>query len=141
MQRIEKTQKHHARLNRYDEKRYSAKRKKLREELLIGEKVLILAERIKKKDAPGKFYKQSFQNISYFNKERRFIIRKIQRIDGIKHYCLKDAQNNRIFTKRFQRTELFAIRGNFVMRLYISLYKTENVIFIIKMSMIKFMMF
>ena len=35
------------------------KQKKLRENLKIGEKVYILAERIKKKSAPGKFYKQS----------------------------------------------------------------------------------
>ena len=112
---IEKTKKLHDRLDRYDKKRYSAKRKRLREELLIGEKVLVLAERIKKKAAPGKFYKPSVQNISYFNKERAFIIRKIQPIDGIKYYWLKDAQNNKKLTKRFQRTELFAIRGNFIM--------------------------
>ena len=59
MQKIEKTQKLHARLDRYDKKRNSANRKKLREELLIGKKVLVLAERIKNKAAPGKFYKQS----------------------------------------------------------------------------------
>ena len=87
----------------------------LREELLIGEKVLGLAERIKKKAASSKFYKQSVQNISYFNKERAFITRKIQPIDGMKYYWLKDAQNNRKLTKGFQRTELFAIRENFVM--------------------------
>ena len=54
MRRIEKTQKLHASPDRYDKKRYSAKRKKLREELLIGEKVLVLAKRIKKKVVPGK---------------------------------------------------------------------------------------
>ena len=59
MLRIEKIQKPHARLDRYDKKRYPAKRKKPGEELLIGEKVLVLAEGIKKKAAPGKFYKQS----------------------------------------------------------------------------------
>ena len=48
MHRIEKTRKLHNRIDRYDKKRYSAKRKKLRKELLIGEKVLVLAERIKK---------------------------------------------------------------------------------------------
>ena len=88
---------------------------------MIGEKVLVLAERIKKKAAPGKFYKPSVQNISYFNKERAFIIRKIQPIDGIKYYWLKDAQNNKKLTKRFQRTELFAIRGNFIMQMFILL--------------------
>ena len=111
-------------------KRYSAKRKKLREDLLIGEKVLVLAERIKKKAAPGKFYKQSVQNISYFNKEGTFTIRTIQPIDGIKYYWLKDAQNNENYkklTKRFQRTELSAIRGNFVMWLYTSLWHIIDV--------------
>ena len=52
------------------------KKKKLRENLDIGEKVYILAERIKKKSAPEKFYKQSVQNISYFNKEKIYKIRK-----------------------------------------------------------------
>ena len=55
MHRIEKTKKLHDRLDRCDKKRYSAKRKKLREELLIGEKVLVLAERIKKKAAQASF--------------------------------------------------------------------------------------
>ena len=73
---------------------------------MIGEKVLVLAERIKKKAAPGKFYKQSVQNVSYFNQERTFIIRKIQPREGIKYYRLKDAKNKLI--KRFQRTELSA---------------------------------
>ena len=51
------------------------KRKKLRENLKTGEKVYILAERIKKKSALGKFYKQSVQNISYFNKDVIYTIR------------------------------------------------------------------
>ena len=76
--------------------------------------MLVLAEKIEKKSVPGKFRKQSVQNISYFNKERTFIIRKIQLIDGIKYYWLKDAQNNRKLEKRFQRTELYAIKGNFI---------------------------
>ena len=59
MHRIDKTKKLHDRLDRYNKKRYLAKRKKLREDLMIGEKVLVLAERIKKKAAPGRFCKQS----------------------------------------------------------------------------------
>ena len=42
----------------------------------INEKVLVLAEMIRKKSAPGKFYKQSVQNISYFNKENNFLLGK-----------------------------------------------------------------
>ena len=79
----------------------------------MSEKVFVIAERIKKKAAPGKFYKQSVQNISYFNKDRTFTIRRTRSIDGIKYYWLKDAQNNKNLAKRFQRTELFALRGNF----------------------------
>ena len=38
------------------------KRRKLRELLDTGEKVLIIAKRLKKKDAPGVLYKSSTQN-------------------------------------------------------------------------------
>ena len=82
---------------------------------MISEKVLILASRIKKKDAPGRFYKQSVQNISYFNKERTFMIRKKQPIDVITFCWLTNVQNSQKVPKRFQRNELFTIRGNFVM--------------------------
>ena len=59
MHRIEKTKLTHEKLKRYDDKKYNRKNKKLRESLNINKKVLILAERIRKKSAPGKFYKQS----------------------------------------------------------------------------------
>ena len=94
--------------------KYSNKRKKLRDEFFVGEKVFVPNERIKKKTAPGKFYKQSVQNISYFNEDRTFNIREIQAIDDVKHYWLKDAENNKKLAKRFQRTKLFVARGNFV---------------------------
>ena len=61
---------------------------------MIGEKVLVLAERIKKKAAPGRFYKQSVQNISYFNKGMTFMIRKKQSIDDITFYWLTYVQTN-----------------------------------------------
>ena len=64
------------RLDKDDLKKYRTKKKRLHEELNVGEKVLILAERIIKKSAPGKFYKQAVQNISYLNKENVFTIKK-----------------------------------------------------------------
>ena len=70
MKRIEKTQRLQRKLDDYDKTIYSFKKKQLRTDLSIGERVYVLAERIKKKSTPGKFYKQSVQNISYFNKER-----------------------------------------------------------------------
>ena len=108
--RLEKTKKLHNRLGRYDARKYSTMRKKLIKERFVGEKVLVLAKRIKKKAVPGKFYKQLVQNISYFNKDTTFITRKILPTDGIKYYRLKDAQNNRKVTKCFQRTELLAVK-------------------------------
>ena len=94
MHRIEKTSKLNDRLDRYDKKIYQRKRIELRENLKVGEKVYILAERIKKKSAPGKFYKQSVQNISYFNKETIYIIRKKQKIDEVTYYWAKSPLND-----------------------------------------------
>ena len=111
MHRIERTDKTNVRLDRFDRKKYLRKRKKLRENLDIGKKVYVLAERIKKKSAPGKFYKQSVQNISYFNKEQIYTIRKKRLIDGIKYYWVKSSLVD--LPKRFQRSELFALRANF----------------------------
>ena len=113
MHRIEKTRKLYHRLDDYDVKKYSAKKRKLRDEHFVGEKVYIVAERIKKKSVPGKFYKQSVQNISYFNKDKTFIIRATQSISGIKYYWLKNAETNRNLAKRFMRTDLFALKDNF----------------------------
>ena len=73
---IERIKLIHNRLNRYDQKKYDRKKKKMRENLNINENVLVLAERIRETLALGKFYKQSVQNISYFNKEKIFFIRK-----------------------------------------------------------------
>ena len=73
MHQIEKTKLTHVRLKRYDNKKYNKIiKKKLRENLNINKKVLVLAERNRKKSDPGKFYKQSVQNICYFNKEKIF---------------------------------------------------------------------
>ena len=109
---FKKTSKLNARLDRFDKKIYQRKRKKLRENLNVGERVYILAKRIKKKSTPGKFYKQSVQNNSYFNKETIYIIRKKKIVDGIRYYWVKIPLTD--LGKRFQRTELFALQENFI---------------------------
>ena len=113
MHRLDKTKKLYHRLDDYGVKKYSTKRRELRDELFIGEKVYVLAERIRKKNAPGKFYKQSVQNVSYFNKDKTFIVRAIRSISGIKYYWLRNSETNRNLPKRFQRTEFFALKSNF----------------------------
>ena len=79
----------------------SVKKKQLRTGLSIGERVYVLAERIKKKSASGKFYKQSVQNISYFNREKMFGNRAKQTIDKITYYWLKNSETNRKVVKRY----------------------------------------
>ena len=73
----------------------------MRTGLSIGERVYVLAERIKKKSTQGKFYKQSVQNISYFNKEKIFVNRAKQTIDKITYYWLKNSETNRKVVKRY----------------------------------------
>ena len=107
MHRLEKTDKLNQRQDRCDRKR-----KRLRENLSIGEKVYVLAKRIKKRSAPGKFYKQSVQNISYFNKDTVFTIRKKQIIGNIRYYWVK--RPFRELNKRFQRSEVFVLKSNFL---------------------------
>ena len=111
MHRLEKTHKLNQRQDRYDKKKYDRKRKKSRKNLNIGEKVYVLAERIKKKSTPGKFYKQSVQNISFFNKDTVFTIRKKQLIDKIMYYWLKSPLAD--LNKHFPRSELFALKPIF----------------------------
>ena len=95
---IERTKLIHDRPNRCNKKKCDINKK---QNLNINKKVLVLAERIRKMSAPGKFYKQSIQHISYFNKEKVFFVRKKQKIDKISYYWLKDSQNKK-WTNRFQ---------------------------------------
>ena len=55
--RIEKTKLVNDRLDQYDKRKYKVKRRKLTGNLNVGEKVLVLAERIQKNSVPGKFLK------------------------------------------------------------------------------------
>ena len=58
------------RYKRHERKKYQKKKKKLRIPLEIGENVLLLSSRIKKKDSPRLFYKSSTDNRLYFDKKQ-----------------------------------------------------------------------
>ena len=73
--RIEKVGKNNKRIKRYIIKK-DANKRKLREPLAIGEKVLVLSERLKKKDAPGKLYKPTTQNKFFLIKIRYLLLKK-----------------------------------------------------------------
>ena len=59
--------------DKYDQK-IDKRKRKLRSPLNLDQKVLVLAERLKKKDAPGNLYKASTDNMQFFNRNRIFTI-------------------------------------------------------------------
>ena len=85
--------------------------KKLRSPLTIGEKVLVLAKRLRKKDAPGSLYKNMTENISFFNREEIFIVRKVLLQENSYNYWISKTADNKIINKRFLRQELFALKN------------------------------
>ena len=110
--RFEKIGKHVARQVRYNAKKDERNPKKLREPLNIGEKILVSAERLKKKDAPGKLYKSTTQNKTFFNKDKVYIIKKRVKTTSNDWYYWVAEENSEIINKfRYLRQENFAING------------------------------
>ena len=92
------------------------RRKQLREPLNLGEKVLVLAERLKKKDAPGVLFKSATENIPFFNRNEIFIVRKVFPIDNMHssyNYWISKSDEDKIIDKRSLRQELFALKNQF----------------------------
>ena len=83
------------------------KKKKLRVNLNIGENVLLLAERIKKKDAAGKFLQKLNSKCHFFNKERLFGISNKKSINNKMFYWVADVKNKRILQERILKTILY----------------------------------
>ena len=103
--------------NRDRKERFDAKvdrlKKRLRDLLEIREKVLVLAERLRKKDGSGRLYKSTAENKSFLNRERTFIISKRAKLNNNTYlYWLKE--NGRKIKNRFLRQELFALKNQFV---------------------------
>ena len=110
--RLRKIETNQSRNDRYNEK-IDWRKRKLRSPLKIDEKVLVLAERLKKKDAPGNLYKASTDNIPFFNTNRIFTIYKRAKLnDGIYLYWIEE--NGKKIEGRFLRQELFALNNQFL---------------------------
>ena len=99
--RLVKVQKYTETYKHMDIRQENRKHKKLREPLVVGEKVFVLAERLKKKDVPCVFYKSTTENKPFFNRDEIFFIRRI-------------AFNVEIINKRFLRQDLFALKEQFI---------------------------
>ena len=109
--RLKKIGNNQARNERYNEK--IDKRKRLRSPLNLDEKVLVLAERLRKKDAPGNLYKASTDNIPFFNRNLIFTIYKRAKLNnGIYLYWVEE--DSKKIDGRFFREELFALNNQFL---------------------------
>ena len=95
------------------EKRNEHKKRKLREPLDIGEKGLLIVERLKKKDAPSILYKSLTKSKSFCNRNEIFKINKRVGINNSKtNYYWVEKCGKRI-KDRFFRQELFSLKGQF----------------------------
>ena len=110
--RLVKVSKDVNRYERYNERIDKKQKRKLREPLNIDEKVLVLAERIKKKDAPKFLFKSTTENIPFFNKKEIFKISKFVLNDKVYNYWIKTKAGKEI-NERFIREELFALENNY----------------------------
>ena len=109
--RIRKTENNQLRNNKYNEK-IDRRKRTLRSPLNLEEMVLVLAERLKKKDAPGNLYKASTDNIPIFNRKIIFTIYKRAKLnDGIYLYWVEE--NGKKIDGRFFSQELFGLNKQF----------------------------
>ena len=109
--RLRKTETNQSRKDQYNEK-IGRRKKRLRSPLNIDKKVLVLAERLKKKDAPGNIYKASTENIPFYNRKKIFTIYKRAKLnDGTFLYRIEE--NGKKIEGRFLRQELFALNNQF----------------------------
>ena len=108
---------------RSEQKLYKRKKFTLRNPLDVREEVFGLAGRLNKKDSPGKFYKSSVENNSYFDKKKTHLITNRKIIDGKYFYWLKSVENEKKLKNRFQRKKIYSSLGNnFRQKNYIYIY-------------------
>ena len=95
------------RLQNFDEK-LDKRKKSLRNPLNNWEKVLVLAERLKKKDASGKLYKSKTKNKSLFNRDKLFTSTNLVKLNNCTYlYWLKEGDQK--VKGRFLRQEWFVL--------------------------------
>ena len=79
--RIRKIENNQMRNDKYDQKIDRTKRT-LRSPLSLDDKVLLLDERLKKKDTSGNLYKASTENMQFFKRDRLFTIYKRAKLNN-----------------------------------------------------------
>ena len=109
--RLKKKRNNQTRNDQYNEK-IDERKRKLRSPLNLDEKVLVLAKRLRKKDAPGNLYKASTDNIPFFKRERIFTIYKRVMLNNGTYLYSVEEKSKRI-DGRFLSQELFALNQQF----------------------------
>ena len=92
---------------------YDRKSDRRKTTLNLDEKVLALAEKLKKKDAPGNLYKASTDNMPFFNRDRIFTIYKRAKLNNGTYLYWVEEDGKKI-NGRFLRQELFALNNQFL---------------------------
>ena len=97
--------------DKYDQK-IDRRKRTLRRPINLHKKVLVLAERLKKKDAAGNFYKVSTENMPFFNRNRTFTIYKRAKLNNgtLLYWVEKDGKK---INGRLLRQELFTLNNQF----------------------------
>ena len=110
--RIKKIENNQMRNNKYNQK-IDRRKRTLRSPLNLDEKVLVLTERLKKKDAPGNLYKASTDNMPFLNRDRIFTVYKRAKLkNGTYLYWVEE--DGKKINGRFLRQELFALNNQFL---------------------------
>ena len=99
--RLRKIETNQTRNDQYNEK-LDRRKRKLRSPLNLDERLLVLAERLRKKDAPGNLYKASTDNIPFFNQNRIFAIYKREKLSNGIYLCWVE-ENGKKIDGRFLR--------------------------------------
>ena len=109
--RVRKIENNQKRNDKYDQK-IDRRKRTLRSPLNLDEKVLVLTERLEKKDAPGNLYKASTDNMPFFDRNRIFTIYKRAKLNNRKFLYWVEENGEKI-NGRFLRQELFALNNQF----------------------------
>ena len=110
--RIWKIENNQMRNDKYNEK-IDRRKRKLRSPLSLNEKVLVFAERLKKKDAPGNLYKAFTDNMPFFNRDIIFTVYKRAKLNNGTYLYWVEEDGKKI-NGRFLRQELFALNNQFL---------------------------
>ena len=100
-------------LNDIYNQKLDRRKKALRSPFNLTEKVLVSAERLRKKDAPGRLYQSSTENMPFFTRNRIFTIYKRAKLENGTFLYWLDEDGQKV-KGRFIRQELFALNNQFV---------------------------